>query len=218
LNLLIIGVLLWLAAAGLYFVSSPTALTVVYIASGRVKGLPSVTSEGTINYTTTQQNQDPTVARWVYVKLPTELSKGKSGQLIVTFAPKRRKTEDQEDEARVFLEFNADEEEPEILVQVLAPNFNVDPTSKKTTVKLSKTREVSASFRISPSSDIIAGKAEIDILAFYKGQKVGEFTRQITIKDHSVDHLTSRQVATITLVCAVGGFILLLLQVLFRNL
>lgn len=201
----------------MFVAQSPTAQTVVYIASGKLLGLPAVTSEGTVNFTTPQLNQDPRITRWVYVKLPSEIAKGKSVQLVVSFAPKRRKTVEDEEEAKIFLEFNADEEEPEIKVQVLAPNFNMDPPAKEIALKLLRNREVSATFRITPSQDAESGKAEIDILAFYKGLKVGEFSKKVKIKDHSVDHLTARQANTIIFLVAIGAFVFTALQFFFGS-
>jgi hypothetical protein len=84
-------------------------------------------------------------------------------------------------------------------------------------IKLYKDQEVAALFRISPASDAAAGKTEIDILAIYKGLTVGRFTRKVDIKDHAVDHLTSRQVATILLIIAILGAFFTGLQILLKG-
>ncbi len=209
--------MLWLAAAGFYFYTSPSFQTVAYIASGRGLAPPPVTEVGSVNFTArqpTQSNMDPRIVRWVYVKLPTEISKGKSVQLRVTFAPKKRKAGDEEALARIPIDFNADEEEPEVRVQILAPNFNVDPPSRMILVKLLKDKEVHTEFRVSPRQETPGGMAEIDIQVFYRNQKVGEFTREIKVKDHSIDHLTNRQVVAILFLLAILGGIFNAFQIL----
>lgn len=138
--------------------------------------------------------------------MPDEIVKGQTVKLLITFAPKRRKSLQQEAAARIPIDFNADEEEPEVNIQILAPNFVVDP-SKTMTVKLLKDREVPISFRIGPRTETPHGKTEIDIQVFYKSQKVGEVTREIRVRDHAIDHLTSRQVRTIVFMMGVLSFV-----------
>ena len=209
-----VGLLLWLAAAGFYFYTSPSFQTIAYIASGRALGLPPTAPVGSLNATwqvskpPSQSNADPRIVRWVYVKLPAEISKGKSVELRVTLAPKRRKRSDEETPAKIFLDFNADEQEPEVKIQLLAPNFNVDPPSREIALKLLKNKEVYAPFRISPREDTSAGRTEIGIQAFYKTILVGEFTKKTVVKDHVVDHLSARQAKTITVSMGVVGFVI----------